>query len=94
MRPLEQRKQEFKRDIWEACGSNEEKYTKDQMKQFFIYWSQHNKVIRSNTKMLFEKQPMFQMSNRLATFFKSNPKRYAKRKEKKYQDNKERLRGL
>ena len=60
MKPLEQRKQEFKLTIWKACGENEEKYTKDEMWKFWNYWSQHNEPVRKNTKMLFEEQKKFQ----------------------------------
>ena len=82
MKPLEQRKQEFKNLISEIG----KEYQDWQREKFFNYWSQHAEPVRKNTKMLWEKQKIFQIKNRMATFFKSNPKRYAKKRQREQQE--------
>lgn len=50
---LKQRKKKFMWDIWEA---GKDKYTKEMLRAFFEHFSTHNEPVKSNTKMLWEKQ--------------------------------------
>lgn len=53
MKPLQERKKLFMWEIWET---GKDKYSKEMLRAFYDYFSEHNEPIRSNSKMLWEKQ--------------------------------------
>jgi hypothetical protein len=70
---LEQRKEQFKID----CFPYMKTYGKDLLTKFFLYWSEHSE---RGVKMRFEKEKVFNIKLRLATWAK-NDKEWNKNKE-------------
>lgn len=70
---LEDRKEQFKKD----CYPYMEKYGKDLLTNFFLYWSEHSE---RGVKMRFEKEKVFNIKLRLQTWAK-NDKEWNKDKE-------------
>lgn len=62
---IEERKEVFKNKLMKYLP----KYGGDMLNRFFLYWTQVND---GGTKMLWEKQKAFQISNRLATWKRNN----------------------
>lgn len=63
--PLEERKEAFKKEV---ISHQSNKFTKDILEDFFIYWSEYNK---GENIMKWEKQSTFQIENRLHTFYRT-----------------------
>ena len=89
MRPIEERKAQFKIDIWESIGKTFDKYDKELCIEFFEVWTEHNEPVRSNTLMRFEKErkrKAFQINRRLATFKKNKETNFGRFKATKDMD--------
>ena len=71
---------DFKESLYPYTKAKGGIYDVETVKEFFDYWSELNK---SQTKMLWELKPTFEISKRLATWFKNNDKftKYGKSKE-------------
>lgn len=65
MKTIEERKKQFKIDLWEAIGQNFNTYTKEMLTEFTEYWCE--KSVRG-TKMRFEKEKTFDPKRRIATW--------------------------
>ena len=63
----QKRVEDFKKSLYPFVG----KYDKETVKHFFDYWSELNKT---QTKMLWELKPTFEISKRLATWERNNNK--------------------
>lgn len=61
--------EERKRAFVEALRPYLSKYGKDMLNKFYLYWAQ---VSPSGRKMLFERQQVFELSKRLATWKRNN----------------------
>lgn len=68
-KPLEQRKEEFKIELLEVATN--ENLDMQVVKEFFNYWIEPN---QSKTKLRFELEKTYDISRRLATWFKNNQK--------------------
>ena len=65
---INKRKEDFKKEL----SPFQKKYTVDMLKRFFDYWTELN---RPKTKMKFELQETWDLSGRLATWYKNNQER-------------------
>jgi len=68
---IDERKDSFKTTLEPYI----EKYGKDMLNEFFVYWTEPN---RSNTKMRFELEKTWSVSGRLSTWYRNNQKRINK----------------
>jgi len=73
MKMLDLRRNEFKNQLWAYVKGKGglDKYPKENLKDFYDYWSEHNEPVRSNTKMRFEMEKIFNIGRRLGTWFKN-----------------------
>lgn len=63
MKPIEQRKQQFKNNLWVLMGRNFDTYHKSMVASFCEYWTECN---INGRKMRFEKEKTFDPIKRLA----------------------------
>lgn len=66
---IEERKNKF----YELLSNYLTEYTKEMIRDFFNYWSEHGE---KDKKMRFEKEKTFGVKQRLATWYNRNPKQY------------------
>ena len=73
MKPLPDRKQEFKAKLWQYVKENGglDKFPRQNLKEFFDYWTEHNEPVTARTKMRFEMEKVFHVGRRLGTWFKN-----------------------
>lgn len=76
MKPLEERKHEFKQLIWDKIGRNFDVYSKEMVCEFFEYWSGTKD---NGRKMFFEMEKRWSTLGRLATW-KRNAKKFSPKK--------------
>jgi len=62
---LEERKKLFEVKVWHAVGETFNEYSKELLRDFCDYWTEHNEQGR---KMRFEKEKVFNIKRRLATW--------------------------
>lgn len=63
--PIEERKEAFRRSVWSWNYKNKNKYNADTIKDFIDIWSR-----LENGRLKFEKEKVFKIGSRLATFVK------------------------
>jgi hypothetical protein len=68
---INQRKLEFAESLKPFVGTGENQYTRDFVKEFYDYWSEHGP---NDKKFRKEKQTSFDISRRLKTFFQNSKK--------------------
>lgn len=76
MKPLNQRKKEFKQLIWHKIGRNFDTYSKEMLSDFFEYWTDMND---NGKKMYFEMEKRWSTLGRLSTW-KKNSKKFTVKK--------------
>lgn len=65
MKTVEERKKQFKRDLWESIGENFNTYPKEMLQEFTEYWCE---ISLRGKKMRFEKESVFCHKRRMATW--------------------------
>ena len=65
MKTIEERKQDFKCDLWNSIGNNFNTYSKEMLIEFTEYWCEKS---LKGKKMRFEKEKVFSHARRISTW--------------------------
>lgn len=68
LKPIKERKQDFKLKVWETFNKQLSVQT---IKEFFEYWSESSS---DGKKMRYEKEPVFDINRRMDTWLKNSKK--------------------